>query len=587
MRELQLRGGGGLGLKAAGADGLDEGGVVALRLVGVGSCKFREGYVKFFASSEIAADFGCIASASVSARQSPAADFDVLEPIAPGHILQVDFHFHVAELAEIIAAAFCVVSPSEENVARGLEHALAGDDSLAVIDVAAFAGVGLKDRRKRLFELEEHGVVLSGHEQGDGAARSDAADSHHFSRNIDDVITIENYAALGRKSFAIGAEHLGYVFLHDVAFARVVNQRRMIDDSSAAIYYVSDFRKNVLGGLKARLVFDFLPTFFCGCGLGFFDEDLGVHARIPYFQVAHACVFAHLLTIGERHSKHGIFAASSAETHFTRGQDYAGGQALDIPFPGSLKRFVEIVDVEKKLAFGASKAAEIRRVTITTGLDADSCRGSFRKIPGHHCRRTSEVRKRRLAHTAVADRQKLGEATAVGLLQHFDGIGPADGRSPLGVGSAGDFFSKSFTRFHARFDTWPNHVRFFGSNTVNSSALGTHRLGLIERKRCEMIRCGAVHMVARRVRASHEEISCTRPELACGAGFCRVRVSKAGATPALHRLLATLHLECGGSAPLRTCMRTAVGLKTAYSSLTVTGGRDETNWCNEASNLLE
>ena len=349
-----------------------------------------------------------------------------------------------------------------------------------MIDIAAFAGVGLEDGRKSFFELQQHGVVLAGHQQSYGTTRAHASDSHYFSRDVNDVVAIQNNAALGGKSFAVGVEHLDYVFLRDVAFARVINQREMVDDPCAAVYYVSNFRENVLGGLKPRLVLDLLPTFFCRLGLGLLDEHFGVHARVPYFQVAHVGVVANMVAIGANHSEHGIFAATGAETHFARGKDNAGGQALDVPFPGGLKRFVEIVDVEKKLALGAGKAAEIRRVTITAGLYANSRRGSFRKIPGHHCCRTAEERKRRLPHASVADGQKLGEAAMVGVSQHFDGIGAAGGRSPLGVRSAGDFFSKSFTRFHARFDTGPNRVRFLGSNTVNFSTLGTHRLGLIE-----------------------------------------------------------------------------------------------------------
>ena len=52
-------------------------------------------------------------------------------------------------------------------------------------------------------------------------------------------------------------------------------------------------------------------------------------------------------------------------------------------------------------------------------------------------------------HPAVADRQELGEAATVGVLQHLDGIGAARRSGPLGVGSAGNSFPQSFPIAHA------------------------------------------------------------------------------------------------------------------------------------------
>ena len=388
--------------------------MVAVGLVGVGSGKFGEGCVEFFTFAEIAADLRCVAGAGVCAGQGPAADFEVLQPVAAGHVVQIDFHFHVAELAKIIAAAFFVASPTEEDVARGLQHALAGDDSLAVIEVATLSRVRLEDGGKRFFELEEHGVVLAGHQQSYVAARSYAADSHHFSRDVDNVIAVENHAAIYGKSLAVGVEHLGDLLLHEVALTRVVHEWGMIDDSRAAIYNISDFGKNVLGGLQAGFGLDLLPANFRRDSLGVFDEYFGVHAGIPDFQVAHFGVLADVFAIGLRHGKDGIFAAVNAHAEFTRSEDDAGGEALDVPFPGGLKSFVEIVDVEQKLALGAGKAAEICGVAIAAGLHANSGGGSFGEIPCHHCGRTAEEGERGLAHAAVADGQEFGETAAVG-----------------------------------------------------------------------------------------------------------------------------------------------------------------------------
>jgi hypothetical protein len=65
-----------------------------------------------------------------------------------------------------------------------------------------------------------------------------------------------------------------------------------------------------------------------------------------------------------------------------------------------------------------------------------------------------------------------------------------------------------------------------------------------------MLCCGAAYMVARRVGVSHEEISCTRRELARARALTAFECQKREQAPALHRRVATLHLECCAVPPL-------------------------------------
>jgi len=170
-----------------------------------------------------------------------------------------------------------------------------------------------------------------------------------------------------------------------------------------------------------------------------------------------------------------------------------------------LERLVEIVDVEQELAFGAGKAAEVRSVAIAAGLHSNSGGGSFREIPGHHCRRTAEKCKRGLAHAAVTDGQKVGEAASIGLAQDFDGVGTVQGSSPLGVGVPRDAFPQSFSLAHALFDGGPQHGGPFAWNAVNFSAAGGHGLGLVEDVVVDDSKVG--DMVAPGRGASHEDNS--------------------------------------------------------------------------------
>jgi len=191
-------------------------------------------------------------------------------------------------------------------------------------------------------------------------------------------------------------------------------------------------------------------------------------------------VAAHVLAIRLRQVEYGIFAATTAHAEFTRREDDTRGQALDVPLPGGLERFVEIVDVEQELALGAGESAEIRSVAIAAGLHANSGGGSFREIPSHHCRRTTEKCKRGLAHAAIADGQKVGEAAAIGLAQDFDGIGTVGRSGPLGVGVPRDAFPQSFSPADALFDAGPQYGGSFAWNAVNFSAVGGHGLGMVE-----------------------------------------------------------------------------------------------------------
>ena len=57
---------------------------------------------------------------------------------------EVDLHFHVAKLAEIVVVAMRHRGPSEKNIARGLQHALAHHDALSLIFIPALAGVRVR-----------------------------------------------------------------------------------------------------------------------------------------------------------------------------------------------------------------------------------------------------------------------------------------------------------------------------------------------------------------------------------------------------------------------------------------------------------
>src|ERR1700730_2944321 len=89
--------------------------------------------------------------------------------------------------------------PPQKNVAGRLQHPLPGDDSFAVVGISAFACVRIENGRERFLELQEEWVVLPRNEKNERAAGPDAPDPHHLSGDIDNLITVENYAPLFRQ----------------------------------------------------------------------------------------------------------------------------------------------------------------------------------------------------------------------------------------------------------------------------------------------------------------------------------------------------------------------------------------------------
>ena len=58
--------------------------------------------------------------------------------------------------------------------------------------------------------------------------------------------------------------------------------------------------------------------------------------------------------------------------------DKAGGQALEVPFPGTGKRFVKVVDVEHEAPLRGRKYAEVGEVGVAAQLHLDTgCRGAL------------------------------------------------------------------------------------------------------------------------------------------------------------------------------------------------------------------
>src|SRR5262249_20768010 len=119
-----------LGRQAAGAHGLLEGRVVGFVLIGVGDGEVRDGLVEATALAEIPRDAGRVARTRVGAGEGPGTEAGVLDQVRSRHQVEVDGSLHVAELTHVVGPSVLAARPAEEDVARGLYHALPEDDTL-------------------------------------------------------------------------------------------------------------------------------------------------------------------------------------------------------------------------------------------------------------------------------------------------------------------------------------------------------------------------------------------------------------------------------------------------------------------------
>ena len=390
MSELQADdsckrlGGRGSGVEPARADGLEEKLVVAVGLFGVTDGKLDEGGVELVAGAEIACNASSVTGAGLSAGESPTTNTDIFKPIGFAHVGKIELHFHIAELTKVEMMALVIVSPAKENVAGRLEHTLAGNNALAMIGVATFASVRLKDGGEGLFELEKQGSVVVADKQGDIAAGADTADTDDFAGDVDNLVAIKKNAALVGESGAITAKHFDDMLANEVGLARVIDERRMIDDASAAVFYHGDLRDDVFAGILTSFGFNFAPAFLGGGSLGFADEFVGVDVGVPNVEGVHFGKTVNVFAVGAGQEVDGVFTLAIAQPDLAKTENDAGGEAFQVPFPGSGESLIKIVDVKNQAALGTGESTEVGSVAIATGLHADASGGSFGKVPGHY-----------------------------------------------------------------------------------------------------------------------------------------------------------------------------------------------------------
>ena len=95
-----------------------------------------------------------------------------------------------------------------------------------------------------------------------------------------------------------------------------------------------------------------------------------VQTAVPDAEMGHAGELAHGRPVGAHRRRNDLGSLELVVDASMAGRDrQAGGEALDIPFPGAGQRLVEVVDVEDHAPLGGGIDPEVGGVGVAAGLD--------------------------------------------------------------------------------------------------------------------------------------------------------------------------------------------------------------------------
>src|SRR3984885_645548 len=221
--------------------------------------------------------------------QRPPAELAVQLHAGGQDVLDVDGELPVPELTDIEVAGPAVQArfgplPAQEDVAGCLHQPLARYHPLALVGELAGADESAEHRRLGFLNLQEQRIgVIAAEHQDDPAARSDAADTDDFARDVTELIPLEQVPAVGFQRALVLADQAGEplldgrpVRLHRRQLLDRNQQRRVGDDPGPAVHdlgQLADFLYAVPGPrlgqalahqlalARQKLGFELLPAF--------------------------------------------------------------------------------------------------------------------------------------------------------------------------------------------------------------------------------------------------------------------------------------------------------------------------------------
>src|SRR4051794_40122129 len=180
-------------------DGVDQGRVVPLVLVGVRLGELPDGDVEGPAVPEVGSQRHAVPGPGVRAGERPPADGAVRLQALGEQRLDLDGALPVAQLADVEVPVPAVdpdrVDPAEEDVADGLHQPLSDHDALPAVAVLARADELLEHRGPGLLRLQEERAAVVLEHQDHPRARAHAADTDDLPGDVHQVVAVQQPAA--------------------------------------------------------------------------------------------------------------------------------------------------------------------------------------------------------------------------------------------------------------------------------------------------------------------------------------------------------------------------------------------------------
>src|SRR5215470_14691069 len=111
----------------------------------------------------------------------------------------------------------------------------------------------------------------------------------------------------------------------------------------------------------------------------------------------------------------------------------ACSEPLQIPFPGTGKSLIEIVDIKNQAALRRLESAKVKQVGIAAELRMQGRHRCGRQVCGHDVGGASIKSKRRNHHAPVADRNELRNAAFARLDYQLDRIASVSTNRPFAM----------------------------------------------------------------------------------------------------------------------------------------------------------
>ena len=265
-------------------------------------------------------------------------------------------------------------------------------------------------RGRRLLDLEEEGVLAVGAgrvlEQDDEGAGADAADTDDLEADVDEPVPLEQGAPVILQGAAIGPKGALHGDRDVVGQLDTGEEGRLVDDPVPAVHLLGQLRERLQVILRPRLGEARLRT-RAELGGEPVEHRLDVEPRVPHVERVHLGEARDRVPVRLDRVEDGLARLLRLEPAVPARNGKARREPLDVPFPGSRERLVEVVDVEDDVALGRREDAEVREVAITAGLNVDPGRGRRGEVAGHDDRGAAQERERRRDHPPVPDRQEV------------------------------------------------------------------------------------------------------------------------------------------------------------------------------------